>query len=67
VRDDKEAIKHAKGDRGNVEEIHRCDHFAMVVQEGFPLFAGSGFLGAFRIHLKTVRSEMLKPGIFNSP
>jgi hypothetical protein len=27
----------------------------------------SGFLGAFPIHLKTVRSEMSKPSIFNSP
>ena len=33
----------------------------------FHCFAGSGFLGAFRIHLKTVRSEMEKPSIFNSP
>jgi hypothetical protein len=30
-------------------------------------FVGSGFRGAFRIHRSTVRSEMGKPNIFNSP
>jgi hypothetical protein len=31
VRDDKEAIKHAKGYRWNGEEVHRRDGFAVVV------------------------------------
>jgi hypothetical protein len=29
--------------------------------------AGSGFLGAFRIHRSTVLSEISKPSIFSSP
>ena len=39
VRDDKEAIKHAKGERWDGEEVHRSDSFAVVVQEDFPLFS----------------------------
>ena len=38
VRDDKEAMQHAKGERWDSEEIHRGDDFAVVVQEDFPLF-----------------------------
>jgi hypothetical protein len=67
ARDDKETIQHAKGWRWDSEEIHRGDSFAVIAQEGFHCFADSGFLGAFRIHLKTVRSEMLKPSISSSP
>ena len=38
VGDDKEAIEHLKGQRWDGEEVHGDDGFAVVVQEGFPLF-----------------------------
>jgi len=41
VRDDKEAIEHVKGQRWDGEEVHGHDGFAVVVQEGFPLFRRS--------------------------
>jgi hypothetical protein len=34
--DDDEAMEHAKGDRGNCEEIHRRDGLPMVVKKGKP-------------------------------
>src|SRR5216683_5766737 len=38
-----------------------------LFKKAFHCFAGSGFLGAFRIHLETVLSEMSKPSIVSSP
>ena len=42
VGDDKEAVQDPEGEGGNGEEIHGCDHLAMVPQEGQPA------LGRFR-------------------
>ena len=36
VFDYKEAIKHTKRQRWDGKEVKRCDHFAMVVEEGYP-------------------------------
>ena len=38
-----------------------------LLKNVFQRFAGSGFLGAFRIHRSTVRSEISKPSILSSP
>ena len=38
-----------------------------LFKKAFHCFAGSGFLGAFRIHLETVLSAMSKPSIVSSP
>ena len=38
VRDDEEAVKHAEGERGHSEEVHRGDGFAMVAQKPRPSF-----------------------------
>jgi hypothetical protein len=65
--DDKEAVKHAEGERGHGNEIHRSDGFPMIARKAAHRFAGSEFRGALRIQRKTVRSEMSKPSIFSSP
>ena len=36
VADDKEAVEHGEGDRGNREEIHRGDGFPMVTEKSEP-------------------------------
>lgn len=39
MSDHEEAIQHAEAERGNSEEVHRRNHFAMITRECFPLFA----------------------------
>jgi len=36
MRDNKEAVEHAKGERRRGKEIHGCNRFVMVVQKGRP-------------------------------
>jgi hypothetical protein len=43
VADEKEAVKHREGDRGNGEEIHRSYSFPMVTKKGQPT------LGSIRV------------------
>src|SRR5271156_380920 len=36
MRNDKEAVKHAEGERRHIKEIHRSDGFSMIAQKGRP-------------------------------
>jgi hypothetical protein len=38
VSNDKEGVKHAKGERRDGEEVHRCNCFTMIAQKHRPLF-----------------------------
>jgi hypothetical protein len=67
MRNDEEAMKNSKGQRGHGEEFHRRNSFPMIAQEGRPSLRGSGFRGAFRIQRNTVCSETSNPSIINSP
>ena len=67
MRNDEEAVEHAKGQRRHGEEVHCGNGFTMIIQKSRPSFAGSGLRGAFRIQRSTIRSEISKPSIFNSP
>jgi hypothetical protein len=42
MRDDKEAVKHAEGERGHGKEIHRSDGLPMIAQKGRPSFCRIG-------------------------
>jgi hypothetical protein len=56
-----------KASLGTVKKSIAAMASRWLFRKAFHCFPGSGFLGAFRIHLKTVRSEMSKPSSFNSP
>jgi hypothetical protein len=40
--DDEETAENAEGDRWNREEVHCCNRFAMISQEGTPTLSGFG-------------------------
>jgi len=67
MRDHEEAVKHAECHCRHGEEIHRGDRFTVLLRNAAQRLAGSGFLGAFRIQRRTVRSEISYPSIFSSP
>jgi hypothetical protein len=53
VRNDEEAVQHAKGERRHGEEIHRCDGLTMIAN-----------ISLFIQHLK--RSSILLAGLLTS-
>jgi hypothetical protein len=67
VRDDKEGVKHAEGKLRNREEIHCSDGLAVIAQKRHPWFCRLRISRRFLIHRNTLRSEISKPSIFNSP
>ena len=49
------------------EEVHRRNGLVMVSEETLAIVAGSGTLGARRIHRETLLSERSKPSLSSSP
>jgi hypothetical protein len=47
VADYKKAIQHAERDGGHSEEVHGCDCFPVIAQEGKPAFAWLWVSGRF--------------------
>jgi hypothetical protein len=67
VGDNEEAIENPKRQSRHSEEVHCGDSFTVIGKNVAHCRAGPGFLGALRIQFSTVRSEISKPSIFNSP
>jgi len=66
MRDHKEAVQQNVS-VGTVKKSIAAIASRWLLRNAAHRFAGSGFRGAFRIQRNTVRSEMSKPRIFNSP
>jgi hypothetical protein len=72
MRNNKEAIEHAKRQGWHGEEVQRGDHFAMIAEKGRPTL-GFAFVKATSELLQicryrdTVGSEISNPNCSNSP
>jgi len=67
VRDDKKQYSTPKANVGTPKKSIAAIASRWFFRKVAHLFAGSGSLSAFRIHLETVLSEMSKPSIVSSP
>src|SRR5215469_10417084 len=67
MADDKEAVEHGEGDRGNREEIHRGDGFPMVTQKSEPTLGRVWISGGSFHPAGMVLSETSKPSMRSSP
>ena len=67
VANEEEAVKDAKGDSVDCENVHRGNDFAVIFEKCLPPSNPVGFFGARWTQRETVRSETSKPSICSSP
>jgi hypothetical protein len=67
MSDDEKAVEYAEGQRWHCEEIHRGNCFTRIAQKCHPSLSWLGTPRTLLIQRNTVRSEVSKPNIFNSP
>ena len=67
VADDKKAVEHGEGNRGNGEEIHRGSGLPVITKKGEPALSRVRVSGARFIQREIVLSETSKPSMRSSP
>ena len=67
VADDEQAVDPTERDRGNCEEVHRRNRFAMIAKESQPSLGRFGISLAPFIQREMVRSERSNPSMSSSP